>query len=99
MACSMLKDLMVGFHPPEKVAAKPSAAYPLDESPLSPAWTTTVIPASSASPQNASKLESKGLRRPVLVTGAAGRITTLWAPWSRAHCNSSAAHDGSARVT
>ena len=80
MACSMLNDLMVGFHPPENVAAKPSAAYPFEERPLSPAWTTTVIPASSASPQNPSKLGSNGLRRPVLVTGAAGRMTTLRAP-------------------
>ena len=64
MACSMAKDLMDGFHPPEKVAANPSTAYPLDEIPLSAAWTTTAMPDSLARPQKPSNIGSKGLRRP-----------------------------------
>ena len=98
MACSMANDLMDGFHPPEKVAPNPSTAYPLDEPPLSAAWTTTVMPASLARPQKASNIGSNGFRRPSAVVGAAGRITTVRAPWSRAQASSSAAQAGSARV-
>ena len=64
MACSMANDLIDGFQPPAKLAANPSTAYPLDETPLSPAWTTTAMPASLASPQNGSNCGSNGLRRP-----------------------------------
>src|SRR5664280_453007 len=94
----MANDLIDGFQPPLKVAAKPSTAYPFDEAPLSPAWTTTVIPASLASCQNPSNMVSKGERRPRTVTGAAGRITTVLAPFSSAQESSSTAHAGSARV-
>ena len=69
MACSMAKDLMEGFHPPEKVAANPSTAYPLEPMPLSAAWTTTVMPDSLARPQNGSNIGSNGLRRPSAVVG------------------------------
>src|SRR5665213_4033382 len=91
MACSMANDLIDGFHPPPKVAANPSTAYPLEEIPLSAACTTTVIPASLANCQKPSNIGSKGDRRPTVVVGAAGRITMVRAPWSSAQVSSSTA--------
>src|SRR5437899_1534615 len=96
MARSMAKFLSDGFHEPLKVAAKPSTAYPSDDVPLSPAWTTSVIPLSSSRDQNGSKRSSNGEHRPVAVVGAAARMTINRAPAPIAHSSSSTAHDGSA---
>ncbi len=56
------------------------------------------MPDSLNSPQNRSNDSSKGERTPVAVVGAAGRITMLCAPWSRAQLSSSTAQSASARV-
>ena len=96
----MANILTVGPNPPaRKLAAKPSAAYPLAETPLSPAWTTTVMPESSTTRQNGSKTGSDGERRPTTVVGAAGRMTTSRAPADSAHSTSRAAQSTSASVT
>ncbi len=94
----MAKFLSDGAYPPENVAAKPSTAYPSDDTPLSPACTTTVTPASFTRAQNGSNIGSNGERRPNAVVGAAVRMTMSRAPSPSAHSSSSTAHWGSASV-
>ena len=64
MARSIDSISMVGLPAPWKLAAKPSGRSRWTSSPLSAAWTTTLMPASLARAQNGSNMGSPGVRLP-----------------------------------
>ena len=68
----------------------------MEDSPASPACTTTVMPASFTLAQKGSNTSAAGESGPVTVVGAAARMTTVRAPWSRAHPSSRTASSTSA---